>query len=671
MKHFLYKGIALLVAFMILMPFQMVGTPSARAWSIWDTDQGQEESVPNDSAPGNSADGQPSQGAELAEWSIFLYLCGTDLESDGGAATENLLELGRAQWPSDVQFIIQTGGTQNWQNGTIDPDKVQRWLFHEGDIILLDEQPLSSMGHTDTLGEFLAWGTQAFPAQKNMLIMWDHGGGSLTGIAFDELYDDDSLTLMELSDALKYSGAQFELIGFDACLMATLETMAAIAPYANYMVASEEYEPGGGWDYEAFMNYLGNNPGANGADFGKAICDTYYQKCERDQNQSMATLSVVDLQKVEPLIAAFDSMAFEMTGTTQEISSFQTFIQGATRAENYGGNNDSEGYTNMVDLGDMVMNTQSVLPDTADAVLTALFDSVIYEVHGNERSSANGIAVFFPLGYADGMLDEYARISPSGKYVRFLEAATDWQAPDDYEEPVSVEDSVVSSKDDYTLEYNTYIDQDDYFTLQVDQGLETINSVQFALYYMDVDNDEFVLLGLDNDIENDWENGIFHDNFRGMNMAINDSLCAPVLVAENDKYNVYSVPITLNGEDTHLRCAYIWDSEDEGHYEVHGIWNGIDSATGMSARDLRKLVDGDVVTTLCTAINWDTGEEITYELDTFTVNGPVTMDEVELIDGEYLYMFYLTDVFGADYWSDSVLMNFENGEISLQSVEDA
>ena len=44
----------------------------------------------------------------------------------------------------------------------------------------------------------------------------------------------------------------FELIGFDACLMGTLETANIVANYARYMIGSEENEPGSGWNFFDF-----------------------------------------------------------------------------------------------------------------------------------------------------------------------------------------------------------------------------------------------------------------------------------------------------------------------------------------------------------------------------------------------------------------------------------
>ncbi|MEG1943583.1 MAG: clostripain-related cysteine peptidase, partial [Angelakisella sp.] len=97
-----------------------------------------------------------------------------------------------------------------------------RWRVISEDIELVDSAPLANMGDGNTLGEFLSWGVKAYPADKYACILWNHGGGSVAGIAADELFDYDTLDLKELSKGLSMAGTQFELVGFDACLMATI-----------------------------------------------------------------------------------------------------------------------------------------------------------------------------------------------------------------------------------------------------------------------------------------------------------------------------------------------------------------------------------------------------------------------------------------------------------------
>ncbi|MDO4564572.1 MAG: clostripain-related cysteine peptidase [Clostridia bacterium] len=618
----------------------------------------------SDVSGGSAYSGDGSQSA----WTVFIYLCGTDLESESAAATYNLAELSEAEASDEVRFVVQTGGTAQWQNEVIDSDVIQRWALEDGEYLLADERPLANMGEADTLGDFLNWGVSNFPAQKYMVIMWNHGGGSVAGVAFDELYHNDSLDLQELAEGLSMAGTEFELIGFDACLMASLETAAAIAPYGNYMVASEEYEPGEGWAYTELANYLAQNPSADGEAVGKVICDSYFSKCAQTDSDDMATLSVVKLSMIDALIDSFDAMAVEMSGVTGDIETYRTLIRGVNRAENYGGNTDEEGYTNMVDLGDLVMNTQDVLSDTADGVLDALFDAVVYNVYGDSRKNANGLSVFFPINSDDSELDSFAQISPSAQYVRFVEAVSGWNAPSQTVAGTEAVESV--SQDDYDVVFSTFIDEDGYYNLVIESDIEAVASVQFALYYMDYEYNEYMLMGYDNDIDAYWDEGWFLDNFRGVWTAIEGCYCAPTLIAEEDDYNLYSIPILLNGRETNLRAAYIWDSDEEGHFEVLGAWDGLDTETGMSAKEIIKLKDGDEITFLFHATDMATGESLLYETDSFVVRGEVVMEEIELFDGDYLYTFRIIDVFGREYISDAVILECDNGEIYIYETEE-
>ncbi|MFR1477519.1 MAG: clostripain-related cysteine peptidase [Hydrogeniiclostridium mannosilyticum] len=60
--------------------------------------------------------------------------------------------------------------------------------------------------------------------------------------------------------------------------MANLETAAVLEPYAKYMLASEEIEPGGGWDYRAILNAVSGDR-LSRRDLGKPSA-TYYKKCD-------------------------------------------------------------------------------------------------------------------------------------------------------------------------------------------------------------------------------------------------------------------------------------------------------------------------------------------------------------------------------------------------------
>ena len=79
-----------------------------------------------------AADGQTADAVSEAEegsWSIYWYLCGSDLESGGGFATYDLSELMEVELPENVNVVIETGGSSEWQNDVVDAYHLQRWLY--------------------------------------------------------------------------------------------------------------------------------------------------------------------------------------------------------------------------------------------------------------------------------------------------------------------------------------------------------------------------------------------------------------------------------------------------------------------------------------------------------------------------------------------------------------
>ena len=57
------------------------------------------------------------------------------------------------------------------------------------------------MGDSQTLYEFLDFANDNYPADHVAVTFWNHGGGSVSGAAFDEKFDYDSLTLDEMYQA--------------------------------------------------------------------------------------------------------------------------------------------------------------------------------------------------------------------------------------------------------------------------------------------------------------------------------------------------------------------------------------------------------------------------------------------------------------------------------------
>ena len=166
---------------------------------------------------------------EDGTWTIFVYLCGSDLESENGMGTDDLTEMMSAEIGDNIRFVVQTGGAYDWYNEDVDKDKLQRFLIQNQKMVEVYSAEAGDMGDTAVLTDFLRWGVKEYPANHMGVILWNHGGGSIEGVCYDENNEEDSLTLPEI-DAAFYSVApemtdRFEFVGFDACLMGTVETI--------------------------------------------------------------------------------------------------------------------------------------------------------------------------------------------------------------------------------------------------------------------------------------------------------------------------------------------------------------------------------------------------------------------------------------------------------------
>ena len=237
---------------------------------------------------------------------IMVYMCGTDLESRSGMGTADLQEMLNAKVGDKVNLLVYTGGCKDWRNNVVSSKNNQIYQIRNGQMACLVENAGSApMTDPDNLASFIQWGGKNFPADRNQLIFWDHGGGSLSGYGYDEKYaSSGSMNLAEIDKALKKGGVTFDFIGFDACLMATLETALTVGQYGDYLIASEETEPGVGWYYTDWLTKLSQNTSMPTIEIGKNIVDDFVDVCAQKCRGQSTTLSVVDLAELEATVPA-------------------------------------------------------------------------------------------------------------------------------------------------------------------------------------------------------------------------------------------------------------------------------------------------------------------------------------------------------------------------------
>ena len=130
-------------------------------------------------------------------WAVFIYMCGSDLESDDGDATDNLIALTEAENDENIIYLIEAGGARSWNNTMFEDGGIGRYIMYQGSIYEDDESPVTDtdMGEASTLTNFLNWGLDYVEdGMRTALILWNHGGGCISGVCFDELNDYNSLS---------------------------------------------------------------------------------------------------------------------------------------------------------------------------------------------------------------------------------------------------------------------------------------------------------------------------------------------------------------------------------------------------------------------------------------------------------------------------------------------
>ena len=121
---------------------------------------------------------------------IMIYMCGSDLESQNGAASADITEMLGADIDENINVIIQTGGASQWTDYGIRDDVNQIYRINNGELELLQDLPLTDMADGKTLTDFVNYCKSNYTADRYGLIMWDHGGGSIDGFGWDENVQD-------------------------------------------------------------------------------------------------------------------------------------------------------------------------------------------------------------------------------------------------------------------------------------------------------------------------------------------------------------------------------------------------------------------------------------------------------------------------------------------------
>lgn len=363
-----------------------------------------------------------SAGADPDEpgaWTVFVYLAAdNDLEPFALVDLEEMLEVSGV--PMVVLLDRSPGYSDDDAAGLGDFEDTKVLHIVDGEVEVIDEPGDLDTGDPATLEDFLADGLERFASERNALVIWNHGA-SWPGAAIDET-SSRMLSLDSIRDAVRggldrAGHDRLDIIGFDACLMATYEVAQNLTPVARTLLASEELEPGHGWNWTAFDMPSG---AASTVELAQAVSDGYSEQ-STSLRTSGVTLSLVDLDRLDPI----DEALADLAGAVDPAARGLVGRIGSGRADALGfGRNPNPAYdSHMVDMGHLadLLGGIDPLAEPAARLATAIDDAVLTNVTDSTTVDATGLAVYFPPVPSLG-LPSYEDVADIAPWTGFLRA---------------------------------------------------------------------------------------------------------------------------------------------------------------------------------------------------------------------------------------------------------
>lgn len=362
-----------------------------------------------------SALGRTAKRAGEKSWTILINLAADNNLYRFGLEDMNEMEAGLNS--DDINVIVQFDGSPKGDSAIY---KIKKDPAGKNTTIISEKLNAAGVipaGNEIDSGDvkqnikFAQWAVKNFPAQHYAFFQWDHGSGLFgkgkamptKGFGWDDngshMKTADITTLMAAT--AQAAGKPVELFGFDACLMGHVEIAYQAKGLANYLVASQELEPGAGWDYQGFIGALSKNPGANGGELGKMMVKSYLDSYKPGGSQNSggrsveATLSVTDVNAiVNELTPALNNLSSVLSAG---YAANKTALDNARKATITMDNTDSP------DLGDFLKNAlQAGLPGDmkqAIAKTQAAYNKAVIMgggVGSPTHEKATGASIYFP-----------------------------------------------------------------------------------------------------------------------------------------------------------------------------------------------------------------------------------------------------------------------------------
>ena len=622
---------------------------------------------------------------------LLLYMCGTDLQESG---CEDMAEIAELEDADDINTIVLAGGAKEWFYEDLAGETRNLAVIKDGSFEEITDWGNKSMGSVESLQEFLEYGLTYYPADRMIVVLWDHGAGSEGGVCFDETADDDALSVVDIDQALtavqqKLPDSHINIFGCDACMMATYEMAAMLSRHdIGYYVASEELEPGSGWYYSPWLQALKDDPSMGDEELCAWIIESYMEKALEENPEDYLTMSAIRLSEVASLQECMERFATSLSGQIRT-GNYSAVRRGRSRMYTFGSFDD--GSWDMVDLGAALNAYAQFDSATATEAKRLLKNCVVLSKQTDNLDSCCGLSILIPQDTAYefgeyqegfnlsdvipnwvGFLNEYVGALTGGAGTHIASAGTSQIGAGGFS---GVAANFVNSTcttgcmtwddetDSYTAEEEVEIeieDTDQGFTAVVAQeDLANLDYVE-GMLLMDVSDNEsaaYVDFGTMQNNLIDWKTGTVVSLYDGSWPMLGDQPVPLYDQSSNENSRRSLIPVKLNGEYTYLVVVFPAGST-EGR--IIGANAGYD-ANGLPIRNMTRLQEGDRIVPVYT-LYIDTGvededlQESEFDGQEIIWQDGMTVTYANLNDGEteMYFCFVFNDIFGDTTMSEMI-----------------
>jgi hypothetical protein len=331
-------------------------------------------------------------GPRKKRWGLLAYIAGDNNLSDAGL--EDIIELCQVGGSDTVHVGVEID-TYGEYTGSLRYEITEPDWTGQAYRTVIDRLSEKDSGDPETLWSFLNWGFGRYPADDHLVVVWNHGAG-FRSPRRDIGYDDfgSSLDMPEISGAFRKAGIgpenRISVLGFDACLMNMVEIAHHFRDYADFLVGSQQTEPGDGWPYDEVLKIIKKGPTAK--ELAEKIVKAYI-RCYRKMGIFNVTQSAVECSKTEAAVKALSDLgsavANLLPGVHRPIKMARLSSQTYEMAD----------YVDLVNLVELIgrrLSDEGVKSAARKAVDAAKDAVIVSETLGETVRKSKGLSVWFP-----------------------------------------------------------------------------------------------------------------------------------------------------------------------------------------------------------------------------------------------------------------------------------